>query len=62
MKRKRYRGLCQVGKILIQRDEATAEPELFYSKFPEDIADRQVRPVDCGATLLLFAVRFLRAR
>lgn len=25
---------ASVGKILIQRNEATAEPELFYSKIP----------------------------
>lgn len=25
---------AQVGKILIQRDEATAEPILYYSKLP----------------------------
>ena len=25
---------AQVGKILIQRDEATAEPVLYYSKLP----------------------------
>ena len=32
-----FLGCCptaQVGKILIQRDEATAEPVLYYSKLP----------------------------
>lgn len=35
-----------VGKILIQRDEETALPELFYSKLPKNIADLQVLLVD----------------
>eukprot|EP00753_Platysulcus_tardus_P012526 PLAT339.1.p2 GENE.PLAT339.1~~PLAT339.1.p2 ORF type:complete len:247 (+),score=124.67 PLAT339.1:43-741(+) len=35
-----------VGKILIQRDEETATPKLFYSKFPPDIAERHVLLVD----------------
>ena len=30
----------RIGKILIQRDEKTAEPHLLYSKLPPDIADR----------------------
>ncbi len=32
----------RIGKILIQRDEDTAQPKLFYDKLPEDIADRWV--------------------
>ena len=35
-----------VGKILIQRDEETALPTLFYSKLPPDIATRKVLLVD----------------
>ena len=35
-----------VGKILIQRDEETAKPKLFYSKLPKDIAERKVLLVD----------------
>lgn len=31
-----------VGKILIQRDEQTAQPKLFYSKLPNDISRRPV--------------------
>jgi len=31
-----------VGKILIQRDEETAQPRLLYSKLPADIARRPV--------------------
>jgi uracil phosphoribosyltransferase len=31
-----------VGKILIQRDEQTAQPKLFYCKLPSDIARRPV--------------------
>ncbi|GHJ87229.1 hypothetical protein NliqN6_3631 [Naganishia liquefaciens] len=30
----------RIGKILIQRDEETAQPKLFYAKLPEDIATR----------------------
>lgn len=36
----------RIGKILIQRDEETAQPKLFYSKIPEDIADRWVLLLD----------------
>ncbi len=35
-----------VGKILIQRDEETALPTLFYSKLPPDVAKRQVLLLD----------------
>eukprot|EP00842_Homolaphlyctis_polyrhiza_P006774 jgi/Hompol1/7098/HPOL_000744-RA len=30
----------RIGKILIQRDEETALPKLFYAKLPADVADR----------------------
>ncbi|KAJ3328625.1 Uracil phosphoribosyltransferase, synthesizes UMP from uracil [Blyttiomyces sp. JEL0837] len=30
----------RIGKILIQRDEETAQPQLYYSKLPPDIKDR----------------------
>ena len=36
----------RIGKILIQRDEGTTEPKLFYNKLPEDIADRWVLLLD----------------
>ncbi|KAI0129265.1 uracil phosphoribosyltransferase [Hypoxylon sp. NC0597] len=36
----------RIGKILIQRDEETAKPRLFYDKLPEDIADRWVLLLD----------------
>lgn len=36
----------RIGKILIQRDEETALPKLFYEKLPEDIADRYVFLLD----------------
>lgn len=36
----------RIGKILIQRDEETAMPKLFYDKLPEDIADRWVLLLD----------------
>ena len=34
----------RIGKILIQRDEETAKPKLFYDKLPEDISDLWVLP------------------
>ncbi|KAF8505080.1 PRTase-like protein [Hysterangium stoloniferum] len=43
------REVCRsvrIGKILIQRDEETAQPKLFYSKFPPDIASRYVLLLD----------------
>ncbi|KAL6050891.1 Uracil phosphoribosyltransferase, synthesizes UMP from uracil [Balamuthia mandrillaris] len=36
----------RIGKILIQRNEDTAEPQLFYVKLPEDIAERWVLLLD----------------
>ncbi|SNX85863.1 probable FUR1 - uracil phosphoribosyltransferase [Melanopsichium pennsylvanicum] len=36
----------RIGKILIQRDEETAKPKLFYAKLPEDIAHRWVLLLD----------------
>lgn len=36
----------RIGKILIQRDEDTAQAKLYYSKLPEDIADRWVFLLD----------------
>jgi len=36
----------RIGKILIQRDEETSKPRLFYSKLPEDIANRWVLLLD----------------
>ena len=35
-----------VGKILIQRNEETAEPMLMYSKLPPDVATRQMLLLD----------------
>ncbi|CAA7269190.1 unnamed protein product [Cyclocybe aegerita] len=43
------REVCRsvrIGKILIQRDEETTLPKLFYSKFPPDIAQRYVLLLD----------------
>ncbi|KIP10548.1 hypothetical protein PHLGIDRAFT_100931 [Phlebiopsis gigantea 11061_1 CR5-6] len=43
------REVCRsvrIGKILIQRDEETTQPKLFYSKFPPDIAQRYVLLLD----------------
>lgn len=36
----------RIGKILIQRDEETSKPKLFYDKLPEDIGDRWVLLLD----------------
>jgi len=36
----------RIGKILIQRDEETCKPRLFYDKLPEDIAERFVLLLD----------------
>lgn len=36
----------RIGKILIQRDEETSKPKLFYAKLPEDIAERWVLLLD----------------
>ncbi|KAG7818460.1 hypothetical protein KL909_005082 [Ogataea angusta] len=36
----------RLGKILIQRDEETATPKLFYVKLPEDIPERYVFLLD----------------
>ena len=36
----------RIGKILIQRDEDTSKPKLFYDKLPEDISERWVLLLD----------------
>ncbi|ODN78570.1 uracil phosphoribosyltransferase [Cryptococcus amylolentus CBS 6039] len=36
----------RIGKILIQRDEETTLPKLFYAKLPDDIAQRYVLLLD----------------
>ncbi|KAI5803230.1 uracil phosphoribosyltransferase-domain-containing protein [Geopyxis carbonaria] len=36
----------RIGKILIQRDEETCKPRLFYDKLPEDISERYVLLLD----------------
>ena len=55
----------RIGKILIQRDEATAMPRLFYDKLPEDIKDRWVLLLDpmlaTGGSALM-AIEVLRSR
>ena len=43
------RAVCKsicIGKILIQRDEKTAKPNLIYNKLPADIAQRHVLLLD----------------
>ncbi|KAI1805535.1 uracil phosphoribosyltransferase [Daldinia bambusicola] len=55
----------RIGKILIQRDEETAKPKLFYDKLPEDIADRWVLLLDpmfaTGGSAIM-AVEVLKSR
>jgi len=36
----------RIGKILIQRNEETSKPKLFYDKLPPDVADRWVMLLD----------------
>ena len=36
----------RIGKILIQRDEESCQPKLFYDKLPEDISSRWVLLLD----------------
>ena len=36
----------RIGKILIQRDEDTSKPKLFYDKLPEDVSERWVLLLD----------------
>jgi len=43
------RSVCRdirIGKILIQRNEETAEAQLYYSKLPKDISERHVLLLD----------------
>ncbi|PHH58453.1 hypothetical protein CDD81_5807 [Ophiocordyceps australis] len=55
----------RIGKILIQRDEKTSAPKLFYDKLPEDIAERWVLLLDpmfaTGGSAIM-AVQVLKAR
>lgn len=47
----------RIGKILIQRDEDTSKPRLFYDKLPEDIADRWVLLLDPMFATGLYSLR-----
>ncbi|KAL1886953.1 Uracil phosphoribosyltransferase, synthesizes UMP from uracil [Ceratocystis pirilliformis] len=55
----------RIGKILIQRDEETAEPKLFYDKLPDDINKRWVLLLDpmfaTGGSAIM-AVEVLKSR
>ncbi|EEA24655.1 Uracil phosphoribosyltransferase, synthesizes UMP from uracil [Talaromyces marneffei ATCC 18224] len=55
----------RIGKILIQRDEETCQPKLFYDKLPADIAQRWVLLLDpmfaTGGSATL-AVEVLKSR
>jgi uracil phosphoribosyltransferase len=52
----------RIGKILIQRDEETCMPKLFYEKLPADIAERWVLLLDpmfaTGETKILVRFHF----
>lgn len=57
--------LVRIGKILIQRDEETAMPRLFYEKLPLDISDRYVfllDPMLATGGLAMMAVQVLLLR
>lgn len=57
--------LVRIGKILIQRDEETALPKLFYEKLPQDISERYVfllDPMLATGGLAMMAVEVLLAR
>jgi len=46
---KALREVCKkirIGKILIQRDEETAKPNLIYSKLPRDVSGRFILLLD----------------
>ncbi|KAH8632976.1 hypothetical protein IG631_11610 [Alternaria alternata] len=55
----------RIGKILIQRDEETSKPKLYYDKLPEDISDRWVLLLDpmlaTGGSALM-AIDVLKSR
>ncbi|KAK0333703.1 Uracil phosphoribosyltransferase, synthesizes UMP from uracil [Friedmanniomyces endolithicus] len=55
----------RIGKILIQRDEETSNPRLFYDKLPEDVGERWVLLLDpmlaTGGSALM-AVDVLRSK
>lgn len=57
--------LVRIGKILIQRDEETAMPKLYYEKLPEDISERYVFLLDPmlatgGSAMMAVEVLLLR--
>ncbi|EUC47221.1 hypothetical protein COCMIDRAFT_3781 [Bipolaris oryzae ATCC 44560] len=55
----------RIGKILIQRDEETSKPKLYYDKLPEDISERWVLLLDpmlaTGGSALM-AIDVLKSR
>lgn len=55
----------RIGKILIQRNEETCQPQLYYDKLPEDIKDRWVLLLDpmlaTGGSALM-AVEVLKSK
>ncbi|KAK4528085.1 hypothetical protein GAYE_SCF48G6019 [Galdieria yellowstonensis] len=62
------RAVCRnvrIGKILIQRDENSIKPCLYYSKLPEDISERHVLLMDpmlgTGGTAIMAVQLLLEA-
>src|ERR1700750_2391105 len=55
----------RIGKILIQRNEETAQHKLFYEKLPPDVSDRWVLLLDpmlaTGGSAIM-AIEVLKAR
>ena len=53
-----------VGKILIQRDEDTSLPKLFYSKFPSNLKDKIIFLLDpmlaTGGTAIMSVKEILK--
>lgn len=56
----------RIGKILIQRDEETSKPRLFYQKLPEDVKERVCLLLDpmlaTGEFLLCVMIYWRRRR
>jgi uracil phosphoribosyltransferase len=51
-----------VGSLLIQRDESTAQPKLFYKKFPDPLPDHAIilDPMLATAGSAVMAVKILK--
>jgi uracil phosphoribosyltransferase len=52
----------RIGKILIQRDEETSKPRLFYQKLPSDVKDRVSLLLDPMLATGEYCLQFLAVR